>query len=127
MTSKSEDICLKIKKTNLSNEKINEMIFKEIKEIKKLLIEEQNKNKNLQKIVDELIQEKNQLKNKVEELIKWKESFKEKGLKELNNKDRKYKIDSKIINKNEEIELLAKRLTSKGFIQNKNVIFNLYI
>ncbi len=127
MTSKNEDICLKIKKANLSNEKINEIIFKEINEIKKLLIEEQNKNKNLQKIVDELIQEKNQLKNKVEELIKWKESFKEKGLKELNNKDRKYKIDSKIINKNEEIELLAKRLTSKGFIQNKNVIFNLYI
>ena len=92
MTSKNEDICLKIKKANLSNEKINEIIFKEINEIKKLLIEEQNKNKNLQKIVDELIQEKNQLKNKVEELIKWKESFKEKGLKELNNKDRNIKL-----------------------------------
>jgi len=37
--------------------------------------------------------------------------------------EKQYKIDSKIINKKEEIELLAKRLTSKG--QNKNVIFNL--
>ena len=37
---------------------------------------------------------------------------------------RKYKIDSKIINKKEEIELLTKRLTLKG-LQNKNVIFNL--
>ena len=38
--------------------------------------------------------------------------------------EKKYKIESKIISKKEEIELLAKRLISKG-PQNKNISFNL--
>ena len=85
-------------------------------------MEEKQKNKQLNNIVDELIQEKNQLKIKVEELIKWKESITKQKIKELVNK---YKIDSKIITKNEEVELLSNRLTSKGFIKNQKVIFNL--
>ena len=98
------------------------MIIKELNEIKKLLIEEKQKNKQLNNIVDELIQEKNQLKIQVEELIKWKESITKQEIKELVNKN---KIDSKIITKNEEVELLANRLTYKGFIKNQKVIFNL--
>ena len=85
-------------------------------------MEEKQKNKQLNNIIDELIPEKNQLKIKVEELIKWKESITKQEIKELVNK---YKIDSKIITKNEEVELLSNRLTSKGFIKNQKVIFNL--
>ena len=43
----------------------------------------------------------------------------------MNNDDINYKIDSKIINKTEQIELLRNRLTNKGFIKNKKVNFNL--
>ena len=122
ISSKSEDISLKIKKEDFNNQIVNDIIIKELNEIKKLLMEEKQKNKQLNNIVDELIQEKNQLKIKVEELIKWKESITKQEIKELVNK---YKIDSKIITKNEEVELLSNRLTSKGFIKNQKVIFNL--
>ena len=37
LSSQTENICIKIKKKNISNEKINEIIFKEIKEIKEEL------------------------------------------------------------------------------------------
>jgi len=86
ISSKTKDLCLKIKKEDFNNQIVNDIIIKELNEIKKLLMEEKQKNKQLNNIVDELIQEKNQLKIKVEELIKWKESITKKEIKELVNK-----------------------------------------
>lgn len=43
LSSKTEDICLKIKKENLTSEKINHLIIKELNELKKLLKEEKQK------------------------------------------------------------------------------------
>ena len=125
LSSQTENICIKIKKKNISNEKINEIIFKEIKEIKEELNKEKIKNESLQKTVDVLVKENNQLKNDIKEILEWKNNITKKDLIKLNDKDNKYEIDSKIINKKEEIELLSNRLTSKGFIKNKKVIFNL--
>ena len=127
LSSKTETICIKIKKKNLSNDKINEVIFKELKEIKNSLKEEKIKNENLKRTVDELIKENNQLKEKVKQLFDWKETQQRKNINNNDtiNNNNKYNIDSKIINKTEEIELLANRLTSKGFLKNKKVIFNL--
>ena len=99
------------------------MILKELNENKILLKEEKQKNEDIKKIIDELKLQNNQLKTKVEELIKWKENIYKKEI--LNNDDINYKIDSKIINKTEQIELLKNRLTNKGFIKNKKVNFNL--
>ena len=127
LSSKTETICIKIKKKNLSNDKINEVIFKELNEIKNSLKEEKIKNENLKKLVDELIKENNQLKEKVKQLFDWKETEQRKNI-NINdniNDEQKYKIDSKIINKTEEVELLTNRLTSKGFLKNKKVLFNL--
>ena len=59
ISSKIEDICLKIKKEDFNNQIVNDIIIKELNEIKKLLMEEKQKNKQLNNIVDELIQEKN--------------------------------------------------------------------
>ena len=72
LTSKTENICLQIKKKSLTYEKINEIIFKELNEIKSVLKEEKLKNDNLKKIVDELVKENEELKNQVKELIDWK-------------------------------------------------------
>ena len=109
--------------TEINNKKINELILKELNENKILLKEEKQKNEDIKKIIDELKLQNNQLKTKVEELIKWKENLSKKEI--LNNEDINYKIDSKIINKTEQIELLRNRLTNKGFIKNKKVNFNL--
>ena len=113
LSSKTETICIKIKKKNLSNDKINEVIFKELKEIKNSLKEEKIKNENLKRTVDELIKENNQLKEKVKQIFDWKETQQRKNINNNDsiNNNNKYNIDSKIINKTEEIELLANRLT----------------
>ena len=124
LSSQAEIISIKLKKKNLSNEKINEMIFKELNGIKKSL-EEEKKNENLKKIVDELIKENNQLKEKVKQLFDWKEKQQGKNENININVNKQYNIDSKIINKKEETELLTNRLTSKGFNKNKKVLFNL--
>ena len=118
LSSKAEDICIKLKRNNLNNEKINEIIFKELNEIKTELKEEKLKNENLKNIVDELIKEKNELKeeklknenlkkivdelvrknnlleNKVKELFDWKNS---QPIKTENNS---YNNKMKIISKN---------------------------
>ena len=149
LSSKAEDICIKLKRNNLNNEKINEIIFKELNEIKTELKEEKLKNENLKKIVDELIKENNELKeeklknenlkkivdelvrknnlleNKVKELLDWKNSQLIKKEKNKDDNNINVQIDSKIIKTKEEIELLSKRLTSKGFVKNSKVIFNL--
>ena len=109
------------------------------------LIEEQWKNENnkINSLINDCLNIENNINeikdinDKKEKLNSLKVEFEflpdSKGINELLNQinifgkiqlERKYKIDSKIIDKKEEIELLAKRLTSEGF-QNKNVIFNL--
>jgi len=108
------------------------------------LIDEQWKNENnkINSLINDClniennINEINDINNKKEKINSLKIEFEfqsdSKEINELLNEikkfgklelERKYKIDSKIINKKEEIELLEKRLTSKG--QNKNAIFNL--
>jgi len=125
LSSKTENISIKVKKSSLSNEKINEILFNELNEIKTVLKEEKLKNENLKKLVDELVKKNNLLENKVKELLDWKNNELIKY--ENNEKDNNVKeqIDSKIIKTKEEIELLSKRLTSKGFINNHKVIFHL--
>ena len=125
LTSKTENICLKIKKKSLTYEKINEIIFKELNEIKSVLKEEKLKNDNLKKIVDELVKENEELKNQVKELIDWKNDQLKKNENIIDGNNFKELIDSKIIKTKEEIELLSKRLTPKGFLKNSKVIFNL--
>ena len=110
LSSKTEAICIKVKKNYLNNEKTNEIIFKELNEIKNQLKEEKSKNENLKKTIDELIKENNILKTQVKEILDWK---------------KKKEIDSKIIKTKQEIELLSNRLTSKGFLKNCKVSFNL--
>ena len=109
------------------------------------LIEEQWKNENnkINSLINDCLNIENNI-NEIKDINKKKEKLNSlkfgfefqpdsKEINELLNKINKfgkielkgkYKIDSKIINKKEEIELLAKRLTSKG-LQNKDVIFNL--
>ena len=55
LSSKTENISIKVKKSSLSNEKINEILFNELNEIKTVLKEEKIKNENLKKLVDELV------------------------------------------------------------------------
>ena len=125
LISKTENICIQIKKKNLNNEIINEIIFKELNEIKSVLKEEKLKNENLKKTVDELVKENKELKNQVKELIDWKNSLIKKNENNVDNNNIKERIDSNIIKTKEEIELLSKRLTSNSFFKNSKVIFNL--
>ena len=125
LSSKTEDIIIKVKKNSLNNEKINEILFNELNEIKTELKEEKIKNENLKKIVDELVKKNNLLENKVKELLDWKNSQLIKKEKNKDDNNINVQIDSKIIKTKEEIELLSKRLTSKGFVKNSKVIFNL--
>ena len=132
LSSKAEDICIKLKRNNLNNEKINEIIFKELNEIKTELKEEKLKNENLKKIVDELIKENNELKeeklknenlkkivdelvrknnlleNKVKELFDWKNSqpIKTENNSYNNKNENNFKklIDNKIIKAKVEID-----------------------
>ena len=73
----------------------------------------------MQKIVDELVIENKELKIQVKEILDWKNN------KLAKNESNKEQIDSKIIKTKEEIELLSKRLTSKGLFKNSKVSFNL--
>mgnify|MGYP002624472679 CR=1 FL=1 len=109
----------------LNNEKETEIIFKELNEIKKELKDEKLKKDNLKKTIDELIKENNTLKAQVKEILDWKNSQLKKKDDNKDNNDIKQRIDSKIIKTKEEIKLLSNRLTSKGFIKNCKVSFNL--
>ena len=124
LSSKTEAICIKVKKNYLNNEKTNEIIFKELNEIKNQLKEEKLKNENLKKTIDELIKENNILKTQVKEILDWKNSQLKKTDNNIEN-NKKKEIDSKIIKTKQEIELLSNRLTSKGFLKNCKVSFNL--
>lgn len=116
-SSNIQDIFLKIIKTNINNEEMNELLIKEINHMKE---EHLNlKNKMEQKVKS--LEEKN------ESLIKIIEEL-GKSLKELsdykNNKE-KYYINSEIITEVDEIKLIYDRLINKGFFKNKNPKFQL--
>ena len=64
LSSKTEAKCIKVKKNYLNNEKTNEIIFKELNEIKNQLKEEKLKNENLKKTIDELTKKIIYLKHK---------------------------------------------------------------
>ena len=119
LSSKTEDICIKIKKNYLNNEKTNEIIFEELYKINSELKEEKLKNENLKKIIDEL-------KIQVKELLDWKnDQLKNKEMALDKDNNIKMAIDSKIIKTKEEIELLSKRLTPKNFNKDGKVSFKL--
>ena len=131
-SSKTEDISLTIKKKFLKKEKLDEIILKEIKQIKEnalndrlnlkkkinlleqSLNEEKQKNINLQKIVDGLIKENNEIKNSFNEIIMWKKMQEE-----------KYNIDSKILINKEDIKLLINRLKKSELCKNNIATFSL--
>ena len=119
LSSKTKDICIKIKKNYLNNEKTNEIIFEELYKINSELKEEKLKNENLKKIIDEL-------KIQVKELLDWKnDQLKNKEMALDKDNNIKMAIDSKIIKTKEEIELLSKRLTPKNFNKDGKVSFKL--
>ena len=79
ISSKTEDICLKIIKENIKSEEINDLIIKELNEIKELLKEEKIKNEDLNNKVNELLEEKQKhkdLENKVNDLLEEKQKMK---------------------------------------------------
>ena len=94
LSSKTEDICIKIKKNYLNNEKTNEIIFEELYKINSELKEEKLKNENLKKIIDEL-------KIQVKELLDWKND-------QLKNKEMALDKDNNI-----KIQLIPKLLKQK--------------
>ena len=126
-SSKTDDIALKIKREFFEKETIDELLLKIIKHIKEnalndrlnlekkinlleqSLNEEKKKNINLEKTVNKLIQA-------VDELMKWKNDTQEK-----NNST----IESNIIDKKEELDLLVNRLKRSQLYKNKNPTFNL--
>lgn len=128
-SSKFEDITINIKREYFKKEKMNELLFKEINQIKKTiekdkikinlleekLSEEKEKNLNLTKNVNNLINEKNEMKKMIDELIEWKNQF---------TQDQT-KIESKIISSGDEKKLILDRLRLSILYRNKIPTFNL--
>ena len=125
---KSEKLPNKVKTSLEKGKLIDELWNNENNKINSLINDCLNIENNIKEIKD--------INDKKEKLNSLKTNFEfrpdSKGINELLNEINKfgkieyskYKIDSKIINNKEEIELLTKRLSSKG-LQNKNTIFNL--
>ena len=138
-SSKIEDIQIKIKKEIFDKDKTDELILKEINQIKENALkdkiflenkinllgdkinlleqnlnEEKQKNNNLKKQVDELKEENNKFKIILNELVEWKKI-----------KNKKYEIDSKIILKEEELILLVNRLKKSNLYKNKTPTLSL--
>ena len=105
----------------------NEVLFREINEMKRLLKEEREKNDKLMMAVNELIKDKEQLQNKVEYLLEWKKSFDKKDDKKVYEKKvyENANINSKIFDKKEEVELISNKLKNKIIPKPKNVKYNL--
>ena len=127
LSSKLEDISLIIKNQSKSIDKSYDSLINEINELKKKSFEKDIQQKqwkeNIENQIKELKKENLELKKEIEELKQWKQNT-ENELKQYQQKIQiEQKIDSKIINSNEEINLLSNRL--KKNIQNKKVVFNL--
>ena len=127
LSSKLEDISLIIKNQSKSIDKSYDSLINEINELKKKSFEKDIQQKqwkeNIENQIKELKKENLELKKEIEELKQWKQNT-ENELKQYEQKTEiEQKIDSKIINSNEEINLLSNRLKKNN--QNKKVVFNL--
>ena len=122
LSSQTQEIILPIKKKKINSKIANEVLFREINEIKKILKEEIQEKEKLKVIVSNLIQENKQLKETVNNLLEWKESF---DKKDEQMAYEKININSKIFVKNEEISLISKRFMKKRVPKPKKLTFNL--
>jgi hypothetical protein len=127
LSSKLEDISLIIKNQSKSIDKSYDSLINEINELKKKSFEKDIQQKqwkeNIENQIKELKKENLELKKEIEELKQWKQNT-ENELKQYQQKIQiEQKIDSKIINSNDEINLLSNRLKKNN--ENKKVVFNL--
>ena len=127
LSSKLEDISLIIKNQSKSIDKSYDSLINEINELKKKSFEKDIQQKqwkeNIENQIKELKKENLELKKEIEELKQWKQNT-ENELKQYQQKIQiEKKIDSKIINSNDEINLLSNRLKKNN--ENKKVVFNL--
>ncbi len=140
-----EIIEIKLEKKELSLREINEILINDIKnmkiEIQQIKNYSEEKIKKLENEIEGLKKEKNDLKylkkeiellkneNKVKnllinELLLWKEKLPIKN--DLNNiNEPKINIDSKIINKKEELDFIENKLKNMAHFKNKNLSYNL--
>ena len=114
LSSKLEDISLIIKNQSKSIDKSYDSLINEINELKKKSFEKDIQQKqwkeNIENQIKELKKENLELKKEIEELKQWKQNT-ENELKQYQQKIQiEKKIDSKIINSNDEINLLSNRL-----------------
>ena len=114
LSSKLEDISLIIKDQSKSIDKSYDSLINEINELKKKSFEKDIQQKqwkeNIENQIKELKKENLELKKEIEELKQWKQNT-ENELKQNQQKIQiEKKIDSKIINSNDEINLLSNRL-----------------
>ena len=125
---KGEDlISIGLKKNNLSLQEINENLSKEISYLKnksEILEKENNNNKNeiniLKNDIFALKEENKKRDLKINELLNWKNEMKEKE-----KKKNTFTIDSKIITKKEELNLITNRLKNIDYFRNKEISYEL--
>ena len=116
--SLKENISLKLKKEIMNKEQSYELLFQTVNRMKEII----QKNKNdFEKRINSLEQKLKEEKQKNEILQKNFDELK----KIVNGLMISNKIDSNIINKSPQIELIYNRLNSQGIFKNKNPKFNL--
>lgn len=134
---KGEDlISIELKKNLLSLQEINENLSQEVSKLKNKIEDLENGNKNHKNEMDKLKNEIDELKNeiiilkeenkkrdlKINEILNWKNKIEEKEKEEINNLK---KIDSKIITKKEELDLITNRLKQIYYFKNKSISYEL--
>ena len=125
---KGEDlISIELKKNNLSLQEINENLSKEVSYLKnKIEIQEKENNNNKNEInilkndIFALKEENKKRDLKINELLNWKNEMKEKE-----KKKNTFTIDSKIITKKEELNLITNRLKNIDYFRNKEISYEL--
>ena len=129
-----ELISLELKKNSLSLEKICENLIKEIKYLKNKIIEQEKEIKILKEkkeyneLIEEikLIKEENNKKDLViKELLNWKKNIEKELENKKNSKKIKLNIDSKIIEKKNELDFIVNELKNKDQFFNNNISFKL--
>jgi len=117
---KGEDlISIELKKNSLSLQEINEILSKEVSELKiKIeLLDKEYKNEII------TLKEENKKRDLIiNEILNWKNKIEEKEKWEANNFN---KIDSKIITKKEELDFITNRLKYINYFQNRSISYEL--
>ena len=121
---KGEDlISIELKKKSLSLEEINENLSKEISELRnKIEFLEKNEIIKLKNEIINLKEENKKRDLKINELLNWKNNVEGNEKKETKNSNQ---IDSKIINKKEELDFITNRLKQINYFKNKNISYEL--